>query len=78
MDFGVYLESQDWLIKMNPFTRQTKDVFECPIFFQGLSRFMITDKVLEFAPTRAAHRRKKLKLDDAVSRLESSQVLWMI
>lgn len=77
MDFGVYLDAQDWLIKMNPFTKMTKDRFECPILFEGLSRFIYNDKLLEFAPTRAANRRKKLKFDKGITHLESSQVFYI-
>ena len=74
MDFRVYLDAQDWLIKMNPITTISKDKFECPIFFQGLSRFKYNDKVLEFAPTRAVNRRKKQQArEKSTSGLESSQ-----
>lgn len=78
MDFGIYLDAQDWLIKMNPFSTLTKDRFKCPLFFQGLSRFLYKDEILEFLPTRPVHRRKKLKLDKSCIRFESSQVIFMI
>jgi hypothetical protein len=75
MDFEAYLDAQDWLIKMNTFNTQTKDLFKCPLFFNGLSRFLYNDKLLEFLPTRPANRRKKMKVDKAHIRLESSQVI---
>ena len=78
MEFEAYLGAQDWLIKLNTFTTQTKDIFKCPLIFDGLSRFVYNDKLLEFVPTRPANRRKKPKIDKTHIRLESSQVIVFI
>ena len=74
MDFGIYLDAQDWLIKMSTLNLLTGHRYECPLIFAGLSRFLYHDKTLAFLPTRAANRRKRLKNDKDALNLESSQV----